>query len=85
MVYEVRISPTARKSLKKINPIYLKKIMDRIDFLEIDPRHHGSIKLSGEENSYRSRVGRYRIIYKIYDEKVLVFVVDVDHRKDIYR
>lgn len=85
MTYEVHISPAARKSLKKIDPIYLKKIMARIDFLEIDPRHHGSIKLSGEENSYRSRVGRYRIIYKIYDEKVLVFVVDVDHRKDIYR
>lgn len=85
MEYKVEILPQAIKSLEKIEPIFAKKIRERIRFLAIDPRHPGSIKLSGHENSYRTRVGKYRIIYKIYDAKVLVSVVNVDHRKDIYR
>lgn len=62
-----------------------KKIQQRIDMLETDPRHNGSIKMSGKENTYRTRVGKYRIVYEIYDHKVLVVVVNIDHRKDIYR
>jgi mRNA interferase RelE/StbE len=85
MKYKVEILPAVMKSLKNIDPKYVVKILKRIDFLEVDPRHNGSIKLSGNPNSYRTRVGRYRIIYKIYDEKVLVSVINVDHRKDIYR
>lgn len=85
MKYRVEILPAAVKSLKNIDPGYAKKIKDRIDVLETDPRHSGSIKLSGKENSYRTRVGKYRIIYKIFDEKVLVLIVNVDHRKDVYK
>lgn len=85
MEYKVEILPSAIKALKKIDPRYIDKIKARIDFLAIDPRHHGSIKLSGVENAYRTRVGIYRIIYKIYDSKVLVAVVNIDHRKNIYR
>ena len=85
MKYQVDILPPARKALKNIDRRYLQKILERIDFLEIDPYHHGSIKLSGHENSYRTRVGKYRILYKIYDDKVLVVVVNVDHRKDVYK
>lgn len=85
MKYKVEVLPTAMKALKNIDSRYAKKISERIDFLEINPRHQGSIKLSGFENSYRTRVGRYRIIYQIYDDKVLVVVVNIDHRKDIYR
>ena len=61
------------------------KIIERIDLLADEPRHHGSIKLSGEENAYRTRVGKYRIVYEIFDSQVLVSVINVDHRKDIYR
>ncbi len=85
MKYKLDIKASALKTLEKIDPIYKKKIRDRIRLLETEPRHHGSIKLSGEENAYRTRVGKYRIIYEIYDSEVLVSVVHVDHRKDIYR
>lgn len=84
MNYKVEILPKVLKTLEKIQPIFSKKIRDRIRSLTIDPRHNGSIKLSGEKNSYRTRVGTYRIIYKIYDEKVLVVVIKIGHRKDIY-
>lgn len=83
--YKVEVLPNAAKVIKQIDRRYTKKILERLILLEVDPRHHGSVKLSGVENSYRSRVGIYRIVYKIYEEKVLVVVVDVDHRKDIYR
>ena len=79
------VLPKAAKTIKAIDRRYVGKILDRLTLLESDPRHHGSIKLSGVENSYRTRVGMYRIVYKIFDEKITVVVVDIDHRKDIYR
>lgn len=85
MHYKVEILPKALKSLEKIDPIFAKKLRERIRFLAIDPRHDGSFKLSGEEDFYRTRVGKYRIVYKIYDDKVLIVIVNVDHRKDVYR
>lgn len=85
MKYQVQVVACAKKALKKIESQYVKKIQQRIDMLETDPRHHGSVKLSGKQDTYRTRVGKYRIIYEVYDHKVLVIVVNIDHRKDIYR
>ncbi len=85
MKYKLEVKPSVLKTLEKIDPIYRQKIRDKIRLLSSEPRHYGSIKLSGEENAYRTRVGKYRIIYEIYDLKVLVCVVNVDHRKDVYR
>ncbi len=85
MKYHVEIVASAKKSLKAIESQYIEKILSKIDMLETDPRHQGSIKMSGTENTYRTRVGKYRIIYEIYEKKVLVVVVNIDHRKDVYR
>lgn len=85
MNYKVEITPPAKKSLKNIDSQYVEKILKRIDLLQTDPRHNGSEKLSGYENTYRTRVGKYRVVYEIYDKKVLVLVVNIDHRKDVYR
>lgn len=85
MKYTVKIKASALKSIAKIEKKFIQKIMEKIDLLETDPRHQGSIKLSGEENAYRTRVGKYRIVYEIYDDEVLVSVINVDHRKDVYR
>lgn len=85
MRYQVKVAASAKKSLQNIESQYAKKILERINLLEIDSRHPGSIKLSGKNNTYRTRVGKYRILYEIYDDKVLVLVVNIDHRKDVYR
>lgn len=85
MRYTVQIRPSAQKTISKIEKKIAQKIIEKIDLLAANPRHHGSIKLSGEENAYRTRVGKYRIIYEIYDSQVLVSVINVDHRKDVYR
>lgn len=85
MKYTVHIRSSVLKPISKMEKEIVQKIIERIDLLGTDPRHQGSIKLSGEENAYRTRVGNYRIIYEIYDSEVLVSVINVDHRKDVYR
>lgn len=85
MKYKISILPSALKSLKNIDQKFAKKIRERIWALADNPRHNGSLKLSGEINSYRTRVGKYRIIYEIYDEQVLIMVINIDHRKDVYK
>lgn len=85
MKYRIEIDPSAEKSLSKIEAKFAVKIRERIRYLGEEPRQVGSIKMSGEDNVYRSRVGDYRIVYEIHDKKVLVLVINIGHRKDIYR
>jgi mRNA interferase RelE/StbE len=53
--------------------------------LSENPRPFGCEKLSGHQDRYRVRAGRYRIVYAIRDEELVVYVVKVGHRKDVYR
>jgi len=85
MKYTAEILPPARKAIKEIDRRYTDKILDRLTLLETDPSQHGSLKLAGEVNLYRTRVGRYRILYKIFGAKIHVIVVSIDHRKDVCR
>ena len=84
MTYQIFVNPKVEKILLKLDASTAKKIRDRIRSLAKEPRHNGAIKLTGQKNAYRSRVGDYRIIYEIYDSKVLVMVINVGHRKDVY-
>ena len=82
--YKIRVKKSAEKELSKIPEKELLKILDKIKSLSDDPHPTGSIKLTNQEK-YRVRVGNYRILYKIEDNILTVFVVKVGHRKDIYR
>lgn len=83
MSYEVVIQPHAIKLLEKVsNPDY-SKIKKAIVSLADNPRPHGYKKLK-ERNGYRIRVGDYRIIYEIFDNILLVEVINLGHRKDVY-
>jgi mRNA interferase RelE/StbE len=83
--YKILIKPSA---VKDIEAISLKKdrrrIVERIRKLEENPRPPGCEKLSGQDK-YRLRQGRYRIVYSIEDQDLVVYVVKVGHRKDVYR
>ena len=85
MRYTVIIKKTAQKQILKLPKGYFEKVKKAILALEITPRPHGSIKLKGAENVYRVRVGSYRIVYSIEDATLVVFIFDVDDRKDVYR
>ena len=85
MKYTVKLTQKVLKSLQKIDQVYVKKIWERIKLLETTPYPKDCLKLKNHDNSYRIRVGRYRIIYQIFDDQLYVSVINVDHRKDIYR
>ena len=83
--YRLLIKPSA---VKDIEVIPLKRdrqrVVERISKLAEDPRPFGSEKISGQDK-YRVRQGRYRILYVIEDQYLIVQVVKVGHRKDVYR
>ena len=82
MKYELKIQKNAQKSLAKISEPFQTKIINKIYSLADDP-YYNSKKLVGRE-AYRIRVGNYRIIYEINNNKLIVLVVNIGHRKDIY-
>ena len=84
-MYKVIINKQILKSLDKIPVIYLPNIKKSINDLAENPRPFGCIKLASSENHYRMRVGVYRIIYSIKDDILVVEVIKIDHRRNIYR
>ena len=83
--YRIEISSTAEKSLKKIPKKDITKIIEAIQILAINPYPDNSRKLAGEENAFRIRQGNYRIIYEVLGKKLLILILKIGHRKDIYR
>ena len=72
------------KDLRQIPKRDVQNILKRIEGLADDPRPSGSEKLSGQER-FRVRQGTYRIVYEIKDQELVVMVVKIGHRRDVYR
>jgi len=83
--YELRVKPSVAKDLRGIAKADVKRILGRMEALRDDPRAPGCEKLAGNRELYRVRQGVYRIVYAIQDERVVVEVVKVGHRGDVYR
>lgn len=81
--YKIEIKKSAQKEIKNLPNKELKKVVDKINSLAHEPRPAGCKKLSGEEK-YRIRVGSYRVLYSIEDDVLVIYVVKVGHRKDVY-
>lgn len=82
--YELRFRKSVGKDLDPVPKRDVQRIIGAIQALADDPRPPQSIKLSGSEK-YRLRCGVYRVLYEIHDDVLLVCVVKVAHRKDVYR
>ena len=82
--YKVIFAKSVKKDFKKIHKLEVSKILSEISVLAENPRSSKSKKLKGE-TLYRIRVGNYRVIYDIQDEVMLVFVVKLGHRREVYR
>ena len=85
MTYRVEFVPAAKRELARLDRSIQRRIGDAIDGLQEDPRPAGCKKLAGQADWWRVRVGDYRIIYAIQDDRLMVWVVRVAHRKDVYR
>ena len=85
MTYTVEISSPAAKSLAKIAKKTRLRIVGAIELLAVDPRPPG-VKLlrGGEQGRWRARVGDYRIVYAIEDDRLIVLVLRVGHRREVY-
>jgi mRNA interferase RelE/StbE len=82
--YRIEYTRAAEREITKLPRDLQKRIVARIESLGENPRPAGAVKLSGHE-AYRTRVGDYRIIYAIADEKLVVLVIEVGHRREVYR
>ena len=82
--YKIELKKSATKEIEKLPQKVLHRILEKIQLLSHDPRPQGCKKLSREEK-YRIRIGEYRVLYEIVDDRLIVYVVKVSHRKDVYR
>ncbi|MGV2871340.1 type II toxin-antitoxin system RelE family toxin [Colwellia sp. E150_009] len=82
--YRITFKKSVAKDLRVIPKNDIKKILSIIDTLAVNPRGEGCIKLSGQEN-YRVRQGLYRIVYEIKDDILVVNVVRIAHRSQVYK
>ena len=84
--YTVTLSARTSDWLEECRDENLKRRIGRaIDALEINPRPPGCIKLTGVENVWRVRVGDYRILYEVFDQRLSILVIRIANRRDAYR
>ena len=85
MAYQVIIKPSAEKSIRKLNRDTQRRIFRLLDALAQEPRPVGVVKMAGADNLWRVRIGDYRVVYEIHDDRLIVLVVRVGNRKDVHR
>lgn len=85
MAYSILLAPPAERQLKALTEPVQKRIVKRLRTLKENPRPHGVKKLAGEENLYRIHEGDYRIVYTIQDKELIILVVKIGARKEVYR
>jgi len=85
MVYSVEFRPAVLRSLKKHPKKDLQRIKKKIDVLARNLPDPASTKMKGNNDFHKVRVGDYRIIYEIHNDILLILVVKIGHRKDVYR
>ena len=84
--YRIEIKGTASKAIEALPSITRRRVWEVIEELADDPRPPGCRKISGAEaDRYRVRIGKYRVVYRVFDDRLLVLVVRVGHRRDVYR
>jgi mRNA interferase RelE/StbE len=83
--YELRFKPSVAKDLRGIPKADVRRLLSRIEALRDDPRAPGCEKLADGDELYRVRQGTYRIVYAIHDERIVVEVIRVGHRREVYR
>ena len=84
-VYRVELAPAAERQLSKLSPKDREMVAAAIVTLASNPRPKGCAKLSGAEDLWRLRVRRYRVIYRILDKRLIVTVVKIGDRREVYR
>jgi mRNA interferase RelE/StbE len=83
--YRIEFKQTAKKELAQLPRPIAEKVAERIKALAENPRPDGCKKLTGSTYSYRIRISDYRVVYSITDQCLIIQVIKIGHRKDVYR
>jgi len=83
--YRVTLAPAAARQLRKQDPQVRRRLQAALDLLAVEPRPPAATRLVGGSGEWRVRTGDYRIIYEIKDDELLVLVLQVGHRREVYR
>jgi mRNA interferase RelE/StbE len=84
-LYSIEWKASATKELKKLPRDTIKRVLEAVDGLASSPRPNGVRKLVGSESTYRIRVGEYRVIYNLFNARLVIEVIRIGDRKDVYR
>lgn len=84
MTYRVELTSAASRQVRKLPRPARDRVLSAVGDLSDEPRPHGARKLVGEQTAWRIRVGDYRVIYDVHDEKLTVTVVRAAHRREVY-
>jgi len=84
MPYQINVAPSVDKIIARLPKELRARIAEKLAALSVNPRPPGCVKLTNQD-VYRIRVGDYRIIYTIEDDRLIVLVIDVGHRREVYR
>ncbi|WP_300539738.1 type II toxin-antitoxin system RelE/ParE family toxin [uncultured Nocardioides sp.] len=85
MTYRIELSPAAARQIRTLDAPARRRIQAVVELLAQEPRPAGAKKLVGGDGEWRVRTGDYRVIYEVRDGVLLVLVLAVGHRRDIYR
>ncbi len=84
-MYQVSLTPAAVRQLKKMTPDAKRRIQAVLELLSDDPRPPSAVPLVGGSGEWRVRTGDYRVIYEIADQEILVLVLRIGHRREVYQ
>ena len=85
MSYRVTVAPAAARQLRKFDPQVRRRIQAALELLSSNPRPPTATRLVGGTGEWRVRTGDYRVIYEIMDDELVVLVLRMGHRREIYR
>ena len=85
VTHRVSLAPSAARQLRKFDPQVRRRIQAALELLALEPRPPAATRLVGGSGEWRVRTGDYRIVYEIHDDELLVLVLLIGHRRDIYR
>ena len=83
--YQVELRPSVLKRLRSIPRKDLRRLKIKIEEIALNPPDHRSTKMKGENPFHRVRSGHYRIIYEIQENRLVILIVRIGHRKDVYK
>jgi mRNA interferase RelE/StbE len=81
--YRIEVTPAAARQLRKLEPQIARRVQGAIEMLAVDPRPPASRPLRGRPG-YRVRVGDHRLLYTVQDDVLIVVVIRLGHRRDVY-